>query len=135
MTLLEILAVLAILALVITILAPNIFDKVKKAKSQTAATQLSQLEGALERFYLDCGFFPESPEPGLNALFEAPSVGRECRDYSSGGYLKKRDMLLDPWKQDLLYTSPGQNNTDTFDLFSVGPDGQEGTEDDIKNWE
>jgi general secretion pathway protein G len=30
---------------------------------------------------------------------------------------------------------PGKHNTDSFDVWSVGPDGQDGTEDDIGNWQ
>jgi general secretion pathway protein G len=31
--------------------------------------------------------------------------------------------------------APGKHNPDTFDVWSVGPDGQDGTDDDIGNWE
>jgi len=135
MTLIEIVAVLAIIAVIMTLIAPRIFDNLKRGNISAAKAQISKIETALERFQFDCGFFPGSPEPGLNALFETPSVGRQCDDYMSAGYLKKRSEIEDPWKNPLNYVYPGQKNPDTFDLFSSGPDGQPGTDDDIGNWE
>ena len=32
------------------------------------------------------------------------------------------------------YASPGTHNPDSYDLWSVGPDGADGTADDIGNW-
>ena len=49
-----------------------------------------------------------------------------------GPYFNKQDDLLDPWDNPYLIRVPGEVNYD-FDIFSVGPDGQEGTEDDIVN--
>ena len=31
-------------------------------------------------------------------------------------------------------TFPGKHNANSYDLLSVGPDGKEGTDDDIGNW-
>lgn len=135
MTLIEIVAVLAIIAVIMTLIAPRIFDNLKRGNISAAKAQVAKIETALERFQFDCGFFPGSPEPGLNALIEPPSVGRQCDDYMSGGYLKKKTEIQDPWKNPLNYVYPGQKNPDTFDLFSSGPDGQPGTDDDIGNWE
>jgi type II secretory pathway pseudopilin PulG len=38
----------------------------------------------------------------------------------------------DPWNRDYILRCPGQINTDGVDVVSLGPDGQEGTADDIK---
>jgi general secretion pathway protein G len=50
-----------------------------------------------------------------------------------GPYLDK--LPVDPWKHPFIYTYPGKHNTNSFDLLTVGPDGKEGTADDIGNWQ
>lgn len=44
------------------------------------------------------------------------------------------DKLKDPWGRPFEYYSPGVRNKDSYDLFSLGADGREGTADDITNW-
>jgi len=43
-------------------------------------------------------------------------------------------MLKDPWGQEYGYKFPGDVNTDSYDLWSNGPDRQQGTADDVCNW-
>ena len=43
----------------------------------------------------------------------------------------KENELIDPWGSPFVYRNPGKQNPAGFDLFSVGPDKKEGTEDDI----
>ncbi len=50
-----------------------------------------------------------------------------------GPYIE-RGVPKDPWGNDYIYKSPGDHNTEGYDLHSLGPDGQDGTEDDIDNW-
>ena len=45
-----------------------------------------------------------------------------------------RNSLQDPWNRRYRYRCPGLHNKKTYDLYSLGPDGIEDTEDDIKNW-
>lgn len=47
-------------------------------------------------------------------------------------YVRKYE--LDPWGNEYVYVYPGQRNPGRFDLYSMGPDGVPGTEDDIVNW-
>ena len=51
-----------------------------------------------------------------------------------GPYLKK-GLPKDPWGNPYTYRMPGQQNSGSYDIFSAGPDGQEGSEDDVANWE
>ncbi|MCX7661291.1 MAG: type II secretion system protein GspG, partial [Candidatus Omnitrophica bacterium] len=55
-----------------------------------------------------------------------------CIRDRNGPYLEKKP--LDPWGREYRYRSPGQYRQD-YDLYSLGRDGQEGTADDITNWE
>ena len=43
-----------------------------------------------------------------------------------------REVPLDPWGRDYLYRYPGERGVD-FDVYTVGPDGEDGTEDDVYN--
>jgi hypothetical protein len=42
---------------------------------------------------------------------------------------------LDAWGQPLIFKFPGEHNADGADIVSKGKDKQEGTADDIKNWD
>jgi general secretion pathway protein G len=72
--------------------------------------------------------FPEG-RAGLLALVEKP---REAKNWH-GPYLDGK-IPKDPWGNDYLYECPGTHNRDAYDLWSAGPDGVSGTEDDITNW-
>jgi len=45
-----------------------------------------------------------------------------------------RRFADDPWGRPYVYRCPGLRNRDGSDLFSLGPDGQEGTADDATSW-
>ena len=47
-------------------------------------------------------------------------------------YVRKYE--LDPWGNEYVYVYPGQQNRNRYDIYSAGPDGIPGTEDDIVNW-
>lgn len=59
-------------------------------------------------------------------------------DYDGDGGLDDSNEIVDPWEDPLHYdsTTPA-NNTNTFDLYSEGPDevDNNGSGDDINNWE
>jgi general secretion pathway protein G len=40
----------------------------------------------------------------------------------------------DPWGHSYQYQNPGKHNPDRYDIYSMGPDGQPDTADDIGNW-
>ena len=68
---------------------------------------------------------------GLNALLVKPASEPAARNWN-GPYIEKNPV--DPWGNPYKYRCPGTNNTATYDLYSMGKDGIEGTEDDITNW-
>ena len=48
-----------------------------------------------------------------------------------------KKIPLDPWGNEYQYSVPGENNTKSFDLSSLGADGQtggDGEDADITNW-
>jgi general secretion pathway protein G len=92
------------------------------------------IAGALKHYRLDVGKYPETDD-GLLALSERPSHIDEDSKIWQGPYLETPpNELLDPWGEPFIYASPGKYNEDGYDLSSKGPDREEDTEDDIKNW-
>jgi general secretion pathway protein G len=132
-TLVEVLVVVVIIGLLAGLVVPRIVGRGEEAKRTAAKVQISELEQALDLFRLDNGFYPTT-EQGLEALVEEPTSSPEPRNYRSGGYIKK--IPVDPWGSPFVYRSPGDHGE--FDLFSPGPDGEEGGEGDyadITNWD
>lgn len=124
----ELIVVIVILGLLVGIVGPKVWSWMARGKDVTAKTQISQLETAIMGFTTDMGRFPTTGE-GLNALVQNP----DGSELWAGPYLKPAVVPKDPWQRDYIYLFPG-NHGNEFDLYSVGPDGEEGTADDITNW-
>ena len=134
-TLIELMVVLVILGILAGMIVPRIMDRPEEARRTKAAVDIQALEQALQLYKLDNGQYPTT-EQGLQALIEAPSVGRLAKKWRKGGYLDKARVPMDPWDFDFIYISPGLHGD--FDLMSYGPDGEPGGEEadaDINNWE
>lgn len=128
-TLLEVMVVIVILGILAAMVVPNLMGNKDKADVQKAVSDIVALESALDMYRLDNGVYPTTDQ-GLEALINAPSVDPQPRNYREGGYLRR--LPQDPWRNDYLLLSPGENGR--LDIFSPGPDGQVGSEDDIGNW-
>jgi general secretion pathway protein G len=127
-TLIELLLVLVILTALAAIVVPQFAGRAKQAKITQAKTDISNLETALGLFEVDNGRYPTSAE-GLDALRNAPSGLTNWH----GPYIQ-RPVPNDPWGNPYVYVCPGTHNTDSYDLHSFGPSGQDGAEDNIDNW-
>jgi general secretion pathway protein G len=136
MTLIEIMVVITILGLIATVVTVNVLDRLDEAKVETAKTQMKVLEGALDQFRRDNGFYP-STEQGLTSLVEKPSIGRIPKRYPSKGYLKGGRVPQDPFGCDYQFYCPGLQGHD-YEIYSLGRDCQEGGEEvdaDIASFE
>lgn len=128
-TLIELLLVLVILAVLGAVVVPKFTKRSQQAKETAAKTDIANLEVALDSFEIDTGRYPTNSE-AIGALIRPPV---NVEDDWKGPYLK-RGVPKDPWGNEYLYKQPGQYNEYGYDLSSYGPDGINGTEDDIKNW-
>jgi len=128
-TFLEIMLVVVIIGILAAIVGPNIAGRTEKARRKATAGQIVNFETAVKNYELDVGEFPSTSQ-GLKALFSKPP---EIPDTAWDGPYLDKDIPLDPWKRAYIYKSPGEHNKN-FDIYSLGKDGQEGTEDDIINW-
>ena len=127
-TLVELLLVLVILAVLAAVVVPKFTKRSEQARIAAATTDIANISTAIDVFETDTGRYPSSDE-GLKALMEAPGNAKDWK----GPYLK-RPVVNDPWGNPYVYRAPGTHNGSGYDLYSFGPDGQEGGTDDIDNW-
>ena len=124
-TLIELLLVLVILAVLAAVVVPKFVGRSEQARITAAKTQIASFGTSLTSFEVDCGRFPTTEE-GLQALVVQPPGVKDWK-----GYMKA--IPKDPWGNAYIYRYPGMQNPTEYDLYSLGPDGREGT-DDITNW-
>ena len=128
-SIMELLLVLVILAILAGIVGVRFVGVSGDAKIKAANTQMKNFETALDGYELTQSTFPTTNQ-GLEALVEKPSAAND--DWSRA--LNTDAVPQDPWGNDYQYRYPGQEDEEGYDLWSNGPDGQDGTEDDITNW-
>ena len=129
-SLMEMILVVVIIGLLAALVLPRFVGWGEKARKAAAASQVSSFKTALGSFERACGRFPTSAE-GLRALIERPAGLPETAEWER--FLDEQNVPKDPWQNDYIYRCPGTVNTDDYDLLSAGPDGREGTDDDIGN--
>ena len=124
-TLFEIMLVLSIIAVLVGSAIVLLTGNLEMAKEQRVESDIQAISMQL-RTYETLNFKRPSTAQGLKALVERPSGEPKPRKWRQ--FLK--EIPLDPWGNEYVYRSPGKNNPQGFDLYSLGPDSVE-SEDDI----
>ena len=138
-TLIEVLLVIAIL-LVLGTVSVVAYTGIKKG-ADTKATKLlvDQTVDAVNLYHLAVNKYPEN-DTGLQALLTAPDDEAMAEKWRDGGgpFLKTGKIPVDPWGNELKYSLRETGGTTdvgpAFRVFSCGPDGTEGTDDDISSY-
>ena len=131
-TLIEIMVVMIIIGLLATLILPNVLGQADKARVVAAQAGLETINKSLALYNLDNFSYPNSSE-NLEALITQPSGKQNWR----GPYISRKS-ITDPWGNLYIYTFPGSNNPNSYDLQSYGADGVvggEGIGKDIVNWD
>jgi len=128
-SMIELMVVIVILGILATLVVPQVFGQREQATRQKAVSDITALENAMEMYRLDNGVYPTT-EQGLEALVVPAQIDPRPRNFREGGYIRR--LLDDPWGNEYRLLSPGQFGR--YDIFSMGPDGQPGTNDDIGTW-
>ena len=114
MTLVEIMIVITIMAGVMGVVGFFVFGALDRANVRTAEMEITQLQGMVNTFYLS-----STPQRLPNSLEEL----------SEGPMPLVEQVPVDPWGNPYIYNR--QSNRE-FEIYSAGPDGVEGTEDDVR---
>ncbi|HTD88367.1 MAG TPA: type II secretion system major pseudopilin GspG [Candidatus Binatia bacterium] len=137
-TLIEILLVIVIILLLAGALVVFVLPQQEGAEKNTTKLKLSQIATALDTYRLNIGRYPTEQEGGLDALVKKPTFENpRLAEKWQGPYLKPGIQLDDPWGHKLRYelvdrTTETEKTGPPYKLYSVGPDGQPDTDDDIR---
>jgi general secretion pathway protein G len=118
-TLVEIMVVIVIIGLLVMIVAPNVFGARDVAELEKARMDIGQIKKSIDIYLLTNRGVPV---PGSFEVLTTPD---------EKGKVWLEGDLRDPWGNDYVLR-PGDRRGD-FEILSWGPDGQEGTEDDISS--
>lgn len=110
-----------------------LYWQVQPKIEETQSLVVGGMYGMLDLCKMHIGRYPTTQE-GLVSLLLEETENEQLADVWRGPYLRDASQLKDAWENDLVYVSPGIHNQGGYDLSSPGPDGIEGTEDDIVNW-
>jgi len=125
-TMVELMAVLIILGLLATVLVRNFMGQTDRARAVITKANLKILHAAISQFKMETGRFPTEDE-GLIALIEQPS---DVEIWPPGGYLESTEIPKDGWGNEFIFELFPESGKQ-FVIRSCGPDGEEGTEDDL----
>lgn len=109
--------VIVILGLLATMVARNVIGASDEARVTKAQADCATIAGGVSSYRAKNGKYPDS----LEVLWTKDERGRS----------ELEEVGNDPW--DNPYTLREGDRPNDFEIISFGPDGSEGTEDDISN--
>lgn len=127
-TLVEVMVVVIVIGVLAALVVPTFLNRSEKARRAVAKQQLASIENAINLFQQDYSRFPET----LDELVTRPA---DVSDEQFSPPTLKPKNLVDPWGNQFVFRYPGEHWT--FDLYSMGADGQPGGEGeaaDVTNW-
>ena len=116
-TLVEVMVVIVILGILATIVGANVIGASDSARIDTTKMQVLELKKVVEQYYVSNAHMPED----WHTLLEKDSTGKS--------YLDATEPPVDPWGNE--YRLQRGDRANHMVVVSLGPDRQEGTDDDI----
>jgi general secretion pathway protein G len=130
-TLMEVLLVLAILVILGSLAAVSFTGVLGQSDVDSTRAQIGLIEPAVDQYFLTFRKYPTS----LSDLVVAPAdVDQEKWKRVISPMFGSGTLPRDAWEREFKFAAPGSKNPSRFDIWSSGPDGADGTDDDIGNW-
>jgi len=114
MSLIEIMVVLTIISMIVGGIAVVAFGQFSKAQIRTADQQVRRIQSAIEIYRTE----------------KRGKCPKTLQDLKASGAIQ--GSVQDPWGKDFEFKCPGEKLS--VDVYSAGPDGEMGNEDDIANY-
>jgi len=132
-TLVEVMIVIAIILALASLIGLAVFSRYGEAQENITKIQMKNIEDALESFRLTYNRYPTDDE-GLTVLWSSANLENPEDEDKWSAFLTD-PIAADQWGTDWGYRQISEYGDETkYDLWSAGPDKEEGTEDDITSW-
>lgn len=130
-TLIELVLVMAIIAILLggSIYVMNSSGFFESAQDTVINGDLKTIANALTAYEASSGR-PPTTEQGLEALVEKPTKP----PIPDRWHQFMEEVPKDPWRQPYRYRAPATKSKKSYDIWTIGKDGQDNTEDDVGNW-
>ncbi len=120
-TLFEIMLVLGIISVLVGAAIYSLSGNIDVAKEQRVQSDIQAISMQL-RTYEMLNYRKPTTEQGLQALVTPPTAEPKPQRWK-----QLMDKLpIDPWGNQYIYNNPGKYKPESYDLFSLGPQGKEG---------
>jgi len=126
-TIIEVLIVIAIILTLGGLVGLALFQRLEDSKVDLTRTQMNSLDSAMSQFYMDFDRLPTTEE-GVGVLWDRGQLEDPELEDRWSGYLEDK-IPTDQWDNEWSYE---QLDSKSASLVSIGPDGEEDTEDDIR---
>lgn len=142
-TMIELLVVMAIIGVLIGLLMPAVGGARRAAKRNRARAEINQLETAWKSFFNDYRFLPNGiteMDSGAVSILRGDAGTDNDRGIPYVEFRSAATVFEDPWESPYRVDLDDGNPPNTaggdrhVSVWSVGPDGISGTEDDINSW-
>ena len=141
-TLVEMLTVLFIVSILLGIVLGSARYATQASRVSRAESDMHALADALDRFHLVFGEYPDVESATNLVSYARRALGKDDPDsFLFKNLLPAGFTAIDPWSHPYQYRvyrpdKPGENDfkasdETVYELASAGPDGREGTDDDI----
>ncbi len=117
MTIVELMIVMTIIASIMGVIGYNVFGALTEADKKTTKMEIGKMTEMVNTYYLS-----SNPRQFPNSL----------QDLTTGSPPLTKKINKDAWGNDYIFKKISNRE---FEIISAGPDGSEGTEDDITSRE
>jgi general secretion pathway protein G len=132
-SLIELLIVIAILLALGGLVVVNLLPAKDQADIDLTKSQLDQFKQAIDLYKLHMKRVP-TEEEGLAVLWSRDALEDEEDEANWQGPYLEVPSPNDTWGNEWIYRAPSELREGAeYDIISMGPDGEEDTEDDINN--
>jgi general secretion pathway protein G len=132
-SLIELLIAIAILLAIGGLVVVNLLPAKEGADVDLTKAQIDQFANAIKFFKIDMKRIP-TEEEGLAVLWSKDALENEEDEANWKRAYLEEPMPRDTWGNEWIYRAPSEvSESLEYDIISMGPDGEEDTDDDITN--
>ena len=129
-SLIEIVVAIAIMAILTTLVVPQVFRYVGRAKNLKTTTSLKAIKNSVMEFQMDTGQLPANLID-LAVRPNAAAIGQRWK----GPYLDEKSIEADGWGNEFIYRKNSPGSKKPYDLYSWGTNGEGSPENEwIDAW-